>query len=95
MAFANPYLAAGKYRVVAENFANAPGESVGAFALTQYLVTDTTRDGALTVTPNPVPVIQGARTTFSASWSGLTAATPYLGLLSYKGALAPTVLSIR
>ena len=80
---------------MAENFANAPGETVGAFTLTQYLVTDTTKDGALTVTPNPVPVTQGAQTTFTASWSGLTAATPYLGLLSYKDALAPTVLSIR
>lgn len=86
---------AGKYRVVAENFANAPGETTGGYALTQYLVTDTTKDGALTVTPNPVPVSQGAPTTFAASWSGLTPATPYLGLLSYEGALAPTVLSVR
>ena len=86
---------AGKYRVVAENFANAPGETTGAYTLTQFLVTDTTNDGALTVSPNPVPVTQGAKETFTASWAGLTASTPYLGLLSYEGALAPTVLSIR
>jgi len=86
---------AGKYRVVAENFANAAGETTGAYTLTQFLVTDTTKDGALTVSPNPVPVTQGAKTTFTASWAGLAESTPYLGLLSYEGALAPTVLSIR
>ncbi len=86
---------AAKYLVVVDNFANAPGESTGAFAATTFLVNPASSVGNLTVTPNPVPVNQGQRSTFSASWSGLTAGTPYLGLLSYDGALAPTVLSIR
>ena len=86
--------AAGKYLVVVDNFANAPGETVGAFAATTFLVELATSVGNLTVTPNPVAMTQGEKSTFTASWSGLTSGTPYLGLLSYDEALAPTVLSV-
>jgi len=86
--------AAGKYLVEVVNFANAPGETVGAYTATTFVVTPATTAGNLTVTPNPVPVTQGQKSTFTASWSGLTSGTPYLGLLSYDGALAPTVLSV-
>ncbi len=86
--------AAGKYLVEVVNYANAPGETAGAYSLTSYLVGDSSNEGGLTVTPNPVPVTQGQDATFTASWSGLTPGTPYLGLLTYEGALAPTVLSI-
>lgn len=87
--------AAGKYYVVAEGFANAPGESTTAFTETDYLVTPSTTLGALTVTPNPVPVTQGASSTFQVSWSGLDASKPYLGWVGYDGALAPTIVSIN
>jgi len=87
--------AAGKYYVVAEGFANAAGESTAAFTQTDYLVTPATTLGALTVTPNPVPVTQGAESTFQVSWSGLDPATPYLGWVGYDGALAPTIISVN
>lgn len=86
---------AGKYYVVAEGFANAAGESTTAFTQTDYLVTPTTTLGALTVTPNPVPVTQGESSTFQVSWSGLDATKPYLGWVGYDGALAPTIISIN
>ncbi len=87
--------AAGKYLVEAVNYANAPTETAGAFTLTTFLVDDTVKAGNLTVTPNPVPVTQGQTATFTASWSGLSAGTRYLGLLSYEGTPATTVISIN
>lgn len=87
--------APGKYYVVAEGYANAAGESTTAFTQTDYLVTDATTLGAMTVTPNPVPVTQGEESTFQVSWSGLDAAKPYLGWVGYDGALAPTIISVN
>ena len=48
----------------------------------------------LTVTPDPVPVVNQQPTTFTASWSGLDPASTYLGLLTYEGALKPTVVKV-
>lgn len=87
--------AAGKYYVVAEGYSNAAGESAAAFTQTDYLVTPSTTLGAMTVTPNPVPVTQGDPSTFAVSWSGLDATKPYLGWVGYDGALAPTVVSVN
>lgn len=87
--------AAGKYYVVSEGYANAAGESTTAFTQTDYLVTPASTLGAMTVSPNPVPVTQGATSTFQVSWSGLDAAKPYLGWVGYDGALAPTVISVN
>lgn len=77
--------AAATYRVQVENYAAAPGETTSAYALTSYVLDPTATAGALAVTPNPVPVTQGATATASAGWSGLTAGTRYLGLISYGG----------
>lgn len=38
---------------------------------------------------------QGATATVTASWSGLTAGVPYLGKLSYEGAISPTFVTVR
>jgi hypothetical protein len=86
--------AAGSYVAVVENFAAAPGETTSAFALTRFLLDPTATAGGLTVTPNPVPVTQGAVATATASWSGLTAGTSYLGLLTYEGTGSRTLLSV-
>lgn len=86
---------AGKYYVVAEGYANAQGEPSTAYTQTDYLVTDTTTMGGMTVTPSPVPVTQSEQTSFTVSWSDLDAGRPYLGLLSYDGALEPTVVSVN
>jgi hypothetical protein len=86
---------AATYYVVAEGYANAAGEATTAFTQTDYVVTDATTLGAMTVAPQPVPVRQGEESTFTVSWSGLDPATPYLGWVGYQGALAPTVVSVN
>ena len=87
---------AAEYLVRVENYAAAPGETTSAYALTNYVLDPSDTAGALAVTPNPVPVTQGTAASVSATWSGLTAGTRYLGLLSYGGAAAPasTLVSI-
>lgn len=50
--------------------------------------------GDLTVEPNPVPTQAQQPTSFDVSWTGLEEGAEYLGLLTYEGALAPTVLSV-
>ena len=85
---------AGRYVALVENYAAAPGEATSAWALTTFLVDPTATAGDLTVTPNPVPVTQATRATVTASWSGLTAGTRYLGLLRYEGASATTLVSV-
>jgi hypothetical protein len=86
---------AGKYYVKVAGFGAAPGKTSTDFTLTNFAVNPAAYTGGLTVTPNPVAVTQGKAGSFSVSWSGLDAATPYLGLLSYDGALSPTVVSIN
>ena len=85
---------AATYRIDVENYAAAPGETTSAYALTDFVVDGAATAGSLTATPNPVPVTQGATAGFTASWSGLTAGTSYLGLLAYEGAPNATLVSI-
>lgn len=82
------------YLVVIENFATVPGETTSAFTDTSYVITPATTLGALTATPNPVPVTQGSSARFDVSWTGLTTGTPYLGVISYGDSAVSTVLSI-
>ena len=84
-----------KYLVVVENYANPPGQTTAAFTLTKYVIAPSATAGALTVSPNPVPVTVGTPASFAVSWSGLTAGVPYLGLLTYGGSPATTVLAVR
>ena len=91
MTLANP--AKGKYLVEIDGFAAAPGESSIGMRYDQFLVSAAGGLGSLTATPNPVPVTQGAETSFTASWTGLTAGR-YLGTFEYDGALAPTYVYV-
>jgi hypothetical protein len=50
--------------------------------------------GDLTVTPNPVPVLNQQETTFEASWTALDPNAKYLGMLEYDGALRPTFVGV-
>ncbi|MFL6132488.1 MAG: hypothetical protein ACJ72A_06790, partial [Nocardioidaceae bacterium] len=83
---------AGKYLVVIDGFAAAPGESSIAYRYDEFLV-GATGLGGLTAQPNPVTVTQGQPTRFDAVWNGLDGGR-YLGLLEYDGALAPTYLYV-
>jgi subtilisin family serine protease len=81
------------YLVEIDGFAAAPGESGIGYRYDQFLVNSTGGLGALSATPNPVPVVQGEPTSFQASWTGL-ADGRYLGMFEYAGALAPTFLYV-
>lgn len=86
---------AGQYVVAVDNFANPAGQTTAAFTLTKYVIAPSAAAGALIVSPNPVPVTAGTPANFAVSWSGLTAGVPYLGLLTYGGSPATTVLAVR
>jgi hypothetical protein len=85
--------AKGSYRVVIDGFAAAQGESSIAYRYDDFVLPSAGGVGALTASPNPVPVVQGQSTSYTASWSGLDAGR-YLGLFEYDGALAPTYLYV-
>ncbi|RYC13743.1 S8 family serine peptidase [Nocardioides zhouii] len=84
---------AGKYRVDVDGYAAATGESGIAYRYDRYLVTPATVLGGFAATPDPVDVVQGQKTTFKATWSGLTTGR-YLGAFEYDGALAPTFVTV-
>jgi len=84
---------AGKYYVLIDGYAAAPGESSIAYRYDEFLVGATGGVGNLAAVPNPLRVVQGETTSFDATWSGL-AAGRYLGLFDYEGSLAPTYLYV-
>lgn len=51
-------------------------------------------EGALTATPNPIPVTQGQATRYELSWSGLAAGTEYLGVVQYGESAVRTIVSV-
>jgi len=51
-------------------------------------------EGALTATPNPIPVTQGQSTSYELSWSGLAAGTKYLGVVQYGDSDVRTIVSV-
>ncbi len=87
--------APGTYVALVDGYDAGPGRTAAAYAFTSYVLNPATNTGAFTVTPNPVTLTQGATATVTASWSGLTAGVPYLGKLSYAGAISPTIVTVR
>jgi len=83
---------AGSYRVYADGFSAATGESTISYRYDEFLV-GATGVGNLAADPNPLPVQQGQTTSFNATWSDLSAGR-YLGLFDYEGSLAPTYLYV-
>ena len=51
-------------------------------------------EGALTATPNPLPVTQGEATGYELSWAGLAADTKYLGVVQYGDSDVRTIVSV-
>lgn len=51
-------------------------------------------EGALTATPNPIPVMQGQPTSYELGWSGLVAGTKYLGVVQYGDSAVRTIVSV-
>jgi hypothetical protein len=63
-------------------FADPLGASSSPFTLRTFVVGPD--PGNLTVTPNNATVTNNVPITLTASWSGLTQSTPYLGFIGYK-----------
>jgi hypothetical protein len=85
---------AGTYIVQVVAYSAGTEEPV-PYSLRAYDVGGVANEGALTVTPNPVPVSTGVDTSFEASWSGLEADAHYLGVLGYAGAPNSTYLYVE
>ncbi len=85
---------AGAYFFEVDGYAAGSEGSPMAYDFDTFLVGAGPDLGDLTVDPNPVPTQAQQPTTFDVSWTGLEADAEYLGLLTYEGALAPTVLSV-
>jgi pre-peptidase len=73
-----PAPAGGSYDVYVDLFAGANGQAV---KLNHWELLNA--EGNLTVTPETQPVQAAAQVTVTASWTGLTAGTRYLGRLQY------------
>ena len=77
-----------------DGFGAGTGGAPMDYALRSYDLGPAATLGNLTVTPNPVPVVNQEETSFDVTWSGLDPDASYLGMLEYDGALAPTMVEI-
>ena len=84
----------GFYVIEVDGFAAGGTGSPMDYQLRSYDLGPAATLGNLTVTPNPVPVVDQQETSFDVSWSGLDPDSSYLGMLEYDGALAPTMVEI-
>ncbi|QOD42641.1 S8 family serine peptidase [Clavibacter zhangzhiyongii] len=85
-------LSAGEYTIVVE-----PGGTAGtaaAFNVTQYRIDSDTHEGAFSASPTSIPVKQGRKATFRASWTGLEPDAKYVGVVSYAGSPQTTIVDV-
>ncbi|HEX8487469.1 MAG TPA: S8 family peptidase [Propionibacteriaceae bacterium] len=76
--------AAGSYVAVVSGFANAPGTTNTPFSYYSAAVTSATGVGSFTVSPTDPVATSGEPIEVTASWSGLSATSPYLGWVEYE-----------
>ena len=74
---------AATYRIYAIVFSVGTGDTVADFIVTTFGLQPGAGEGNFTVTPSVVDGQQGVPVTYTASWSGLTPETTYLGLVEY------------
>lgn len=86
--------AAGSYVVLVGADSVAGTAEKADVDLTRYDVTASGGQGSFTVTPAQLPVTRGRTATYTASWSGLSAGTAYLGLVTYGGSDATTIVDV-
>jgi subtilisin family serine protease len=79
----------GFYQVVVDVFSGS-----SAFDVTTFAVTPGAGDGAFTVNPTVLSGSQGEPTTYTASWTGLTPNTDYLGIVGYGDTGRTTLVSV-
>nr|WP_244961619.1 S8 family serine peptidase [Clavibacter zhangzhiyongii] len=86
---------AGDYVVVVSVFSIPAGQTTQDFTVTQFDLSESTDEGAFTVSPNPLDAVQSRPVTYTASWSGLAPETAYLGRVAYAGTDASTYVRIE
>ncbi|MEI5673571.1 MULTISPECIES: S8 family serine peptidase [unclassified Nocardioides] len=87
-------LPAGTYLAAVNGFSAGTAGSPMPYEVRYFGIGGVPDEGALTATPNPVPVTASKRTSFRLSWTGLTPATRYYGYLTYAGSKDPTYVSV-
>jgi hypothetical protein len=76
--------AAGSYVAVVSGFANAPGSTNTPFRYYSAAVTSAAGTGSFRVSPADPVASSGDPIEVTASWSGLSDTTPYLGWVEYE-----------
>ncbi|WP_434156607.1 S8 family serine peptidase [Clavibacter nebraskensis] len=85
---------AGSYVIGVEAETVAGSAAKADVDLTRFDVRASGGQGSFAVTPAQLPVAQGRKATYTASWSGLAAGSRYLGLVSYSGSGATTLVDV-
>ncbi|MBF4625479.1 S8 family serine peptidase [Clavibacter sp. VKM Ac-2872] len=85
---------AGDYIVGVEASKLAGSATSVDYDLTRYDVQGAGGDGSFAVSPAQLPVTAGKKATYTASWSGLAAGKSYVGLVSYGGTTATTLVDV-
>ncbi|PPF56031.1 serine protease [Clavibacter michiganensis] len=85
---------AGRYVVGVQAEAVAGSTKEADVDVTRYDVTAARGQGSFAVAPAQLPVTQGRKATWTASWSGLAAGARYVGLVSYSGTDATTLVDV-
>jgi subtilisin family serine protease len=80
---------AGTYQIIVDVYSGTT-----AFDVTTFSVLPGAGDGAVAVDPATLAGSQGERVTYTASWSGLTPNTDYLGIVSYADTGRSTIVSV-
>jgi hypothetical protein len=80
---------AGTYQVIVDVYSGTT-----AFDVTTFSVLPGAGDGAFTVNPTTLSGAQGEPIAYTASWSGLTPNTDYLGIVSYGDTGRSTLVSV-
>lgn len=86
--------AAATYDVYVHGFDDAQGEGPIPFALTNWVVPNNDQ-GNLTVSPDPVPVTNGERFRYTASWDNLAIDQRWFGYVNYVGRGDRTYITIN
>ena len=81
---------AGYYQLIVSVFSGTD-----KYNLTTFTVAPGVGAGAFTVSPDPLPGVQGVETSYTASWTGLAAGTDYLGLVRYGATGFSTIVSVK
>ena len=85
----------GTYIVEIDGFSAGEDGAPMQYAFDFWDINPTATAGNLTVTPDPVPVVQNQQTSVTVGWSGLDPNSHYLGYLSYADSVDITLLDVR